>query len=256
MTEQTMQNAKKLHGALLVAADAAGAHVQMLEVRAHSERYTDDMNTAMISLLAVVREVSAHNAEIATEEAETEDAAAAMLAELEAEADAEFEAEQDAAELEADIVARIKEENAAAIEAIEVQNVANGLSVDDDRFMDGINRAEDYLPPLSALSEDEQQEVAEVLDDATPFPGCVEVVGDCCEGTAECSFDVPCRDGGTSECVQAEPAAETAEAIAPAASDSVRSGDPYSGVNFGNLQCGYVPPVLGEGIFSLAPETD
>ncbi len=237
---QTLTNAKRLHGALLLASDAAGNYVQMLEISGKSETYTNDFNNAMESLIQVVVEVSDDNK--AAADAADAAASAAMLAELEAEADAEFERQEEEAELEAEIIARIQEENAASIEAIALQNFAAGLEVDDERFMDGINRAEGYLPPMSALSDAEVEEVERVLNDATPFPGCVAV-----------------EDGGAAEPVRVDAPDITGTGEAPAKDARSISANPFGGIDYSGVRGGYVPATGVKDaatIFDYTPETD
>lgn len=236
----TPSNAKRLRGALLLAADAADSYVQMLHMRSRSEAYTNAFNSAIASLTEVMAQVSEDNKAAADDAGNA--VSAAMLAELEAEADAEAGREEEEAELEAEIIARIEEQNAAAVEAIAVQNVADGLDVDDERFMDGINRAEGYLPPMSALSDAEVEEVERVLNDATPFPGCV---------TQE--------DGEAAEPVRVEPAGDTAASEAATKGAGAISANPFGGVDFGNIFGGHVPharSVDGAKIFDYKPETD
>ena len=257
---QTLINAKRLHGALLLAADAAGNYVEMLEISGKSETYTNEFNMAMESLIEVVVQVSEDNkaaADAADEASAT--ASAALLAELEAEADAEFEREEEEAEIEAEIIARIEEENAASIEAIAVQNVAAGLEVDDERFIDGINRAENYLPPLAALSDAEQIEVERVLNDASPFPGCVAVVDDASPFLGcDASRDVE-GTSGAAEPVRVDTSDITGTSEAPAKDARSISANPFGGIDYSGVRGGYVPVTGvrdGATIFDYAPETD
>ena len=243
-----LNNAKRLHGALDEAADIAGSYVEMLEISAKSETYTNEFNMAMENLVEVIIQGSRDNRnEVRNPDDAAERASEAMLAELEAEADAEAEREEEEAELEAEIIARIEEENAAAVEAIAVQNVAEGIEVDDERFMDGINRAENYLPPMAALSDAEAEEVERVLNDASPFPGC------------DASRDVE-GISGTSEPVPTEPADDTAAGAAAAgAGAGAISANPFGGIDYSGVRGGYVPParlVDGATIFDYTPETD
>ena len=154
-----------------------------------------------------------------------------VIADIEAEIDDEetsFEEDLEYAIEDATAIAFIEEYNTKPIAAMRAVNIASGIEVDEARFCDRLNETENYLPPLAALPEAEQKEVADVLEDATPFPGCVEDVQTAKPGNAEAA--------AASDTVQAAPAMG-------------------AGVSFSGFDVGYVPP-LGTGIFSFDPETD